>query len=452
MRRSPDVVLLALLVFARLRIDTLAEALAVPLRVQDVNRHPFLGSLFSERAKEAFGPWVGDPVALVLGALGLGVLTLYLVVATYAGHQDEEKVYRLKQVLIWLAVLLLVVTPTLKMVLLRQESGPGSYSHDGGVIQTELVVDYFLQGRNPYSENYTNTPLVSWGIAEFRTAVYHYPYLPWTFVFSTPFALLSRALMGWYDQRFVYLFLFLLTLALVPGLTGGRNWRALALLMIVGLNPIMGVEIIFGANDVFVLAWVMLAFWLWRRGFPRSALFVYGLACASKPTAWLLAPFWAWVLVREEVHGWRDVPRLLPRMAVRAWPALLSFALLVLPYVLWDPWAFYDDVWRWAAGVGQTSYQIWGWGASNFVLALGWVGSRKDYWPFWMPELLVGVPLLAWLLTRQMRRNTLVAAAWHYGVFFLAVIYVSRFLNENYLGYILPVLAVGWLADEETGA
>ena len=36
-------------------------------------------------------------------------------------------------------------------------------------------------------------PMAEWGIDEFRTALYHYPYLPWTFLFSAPFKLLSDA-------------------------------------------------------------------------------------------------------------------------------------------------------------------------------------------------------------------------------------------------------------------
>ena len=80
-----------------------------------------------------------------------------------------------------------------------------------------------LQGRNPYVENYLSTPMAEWGINEFRTALYHYPYLPWTFLSSAPFRVLSRAAIGWYDQRFVYLLLFALTLLLLPGLARRRG-------------------------------------------------------------------------------------------------------------------------------------------------------------------------------------------------------------------------------------
>jgi hypothetical protein len=128
------------------------------------------------------------------------------------------------------------------------------------------------------------------------------------------------------------------------------------------------------------------------------------------------------------------------------WPALATFLLLVGPYIVWNPAAFYDDVWRWSNGQGETGYQIWGWGASNFVLALGWVDDRFDQWPFLLLEMVLALPLLLWFLWRQWYTNSLSLACWHYAIFLLAFFYGSRFLNENYLGFILAFLAVGLLS------
>jgi hypothetical protein len=130
---------------------------------------------------------------------------------------------------------------------------------------------------------------------------------------------------------------------------------------------------------------------------------------------------------------------------VRGWPAPAVFALLAGPYLLWDPAAFYDDVWRWSAGRGETGYQIWGWGASNFVLALGWVEDRFDQWPFLIVQAALTLPVLAWLVRRQWRANTPANACWHGGLLLLVFFYGSRFLNENYLGYILALLVLGQL-------
>lgn len=467
-----DALLLTLLVIARVRIDTLAEAAVLPLRQQDVARHPLLGRLLPAPALELLAQqYFADPITLLLIVMALAALVIYLILS-FTTVQLSRRVYRAKLALIWLIVVLTVAAPTLKMALLRQQSGPASYCHDGGVIQTEATIEYFLSGRNPYVEDYLQTPMAEWGLSEFRTALYHYPYLPWTFVFSAPFYGLSRATVGWYDQRFVYLLLFVLTLALAPALAGERDSKLL-LVMTLGLNPIMGSDVIFGQNDSFVLFWIVLALWLlvrsWelpddRRAAPwrLGSAAAFGLACASKPTAWFLAPFYALLLVppfdRPDECAPASSP--LPRwgrwvttLVRRAWPALVVFLFLVLPYLIWDADALVDDVWRWASGRGEHAYQIWGWGASNLLLALGLVTSRFDYWPFWLPQLIVCGPLLVFLLWRQWRDSRIAAACSGYALFLLVFFYLSRFLNENYLGYILAFLALGVFAQggEEQG-
>ena len=455
-----------MLLIARLRINSFAEATLYE-HFKNVTTHSILGRLLSDRAEAAFGPWFGDPIFLLLAALSLAALIVYLVVDAVGSERsgraaDAKRQQRIKLALIWLIIALTVLLPTAKMVLLRHENLPQSYSHDGGVIQTEAAVDFFLAGRNPYVEDYRGTPMAEWGLPEFRTALDHYPYLPWTYVFSAPVKVLSAWLLGWYDQRFVYLLVFVVALLLATRLVPSTRPRdRLGLLMLLGLNPLMGLDLIFGQNDLFVWAWIVLALWLLAA--PPSTLHsstltlllasaAFGLACASKPTAWFFAPFFALLLVRDQLKSWRDIPRALPAMLKRGWPALAVFALLVGPYLIWNANALVDDVWRWAAGTTANHYQIWGWGASNFVLAFGGLTSRFDTWPFWIPELIVTVPLLIWLGWRQTRHNGLGAACWHYGLLLLGFLYVSRFLNENYLGYILAFLAMGYFIwDNQDG-
>jgi hypothetical protein len=62
----------------------------------------------------------------------------------------------------------------------------------------------------------------------------------------------------------------------------------------------------------------------------------------------------------------------------------------------------------------------------------------------------LALPLLLWFLWRQWRSNTVSMACWHYAIFLFAFFYGSRFLNENYLGFILAFLAVGWLSETES--
>ena len=503
-----DALVVGVLTFAHLQILAFGE-MSIPLdmRLNDILRHPILGNLLPTAGEEAMGP-IGpsptDPIGLLLHTITIGIALLYLVADLLPGTHVRGK-------LKWIVLTLLITTalflPTTKLMLLRDISGPASYTHDGGVIQTEATIEYILAGKNPYVEDYVDTPMGEWGFSEFRTALYHYPYLPWTFIFSAPFYLIGQAF-GFYDQRIVYLLLMAAALVLLPRLATSQRSK-LALVAVVALNPIMAIDIIFGKNDSFVLCWIIFSLvcyqqW-WRyasedrasedrasedqasedRASSEPAInaaqrkiigqrwliassILFGIACASKPTAWFFAPFYGLLLVRGELidlnidqvsrgatarlvsvrNHWVALLRNIPTIIRRAGPALAIFGLVLVPFVLWDPFAMYDDVWRWSNGRGETGYQIWGWGLSNFVLAAGLVEDRFGQWPFWILQAAIAGPLLLWTIYRQLRENTISAACWHYGVLLLGFFYASRFLNDNYLGYIIAFLAIGLLSNE----
>ena len=116
--------------------------------------------------------------------------------------------------------------------------------------------------------------MAEWGFGEYRTALFHYPYLPWTFVFSAPFYLLGQAA-GFTHQRMVYLLLLAIMLALAPRLVQGER-RKLALVALLGLNPIMGSDLIYGQNDSFILAWIVLGLVAWQTAQDRMAQDIRG--------------------------------------------------------------------------------------------------------------------------------------------------------------------------------
>ncbi|MBN1994135.1 MAG: hypothetical protein JW953_15665 [Anaerolineae bacterium] len=455
MKKSLDVLILFILVIARVRIDTLADTV-LPQRHEDVRR--LVGGWWPTASLDLLADWLSDPVTLVLISIAFGLTALYFITDAGRSFLGKRSTYWLKLGLIYAIVLILVFGRTFLLIGLRHITGPAAYTHDGGVIQTESTIEYFLAGKSPYLEDYLNTPMAAWGI-EFRTALYHYPYLPWTFVFSTPFYWFGHALLGWFDQRFVYLLLFALTLVLTQTLAPTRPEKLLAV-MLLGLNPILASDVIFGQNDSFILFWIILALWLlqWGQQAGRQkwgmwlGSLAFGLACASKPTAWFLAPFWFLFLLRD-AWGNRFLPPrrqwwfLLKTLIQRAWPTLAAMLLVIGPWFVWSPEAMYDDVWRWSAGTAAQTYQIRGWGLSNFILAFQLVPDRLAYWPFWLTELAVAAPLLLLLLWRQSGYNTMGTMLYGYVVLLFAFFYMSRFLNENYLGYLAALLSLALVID-----
>jgi hypothetical protein len=454
---SFDTVLLFILTTARVRIDTMA-ALATPDRQADLAKVPLLSALLPDKSLKLLHDWLMDPYSLLLIAIAFGALMAYALLDGLRNRFNDVKIQRAKLALVWLIVVSTVVAQSVLLILLRQSTGPASYTHDGGVIQTEEALKYVLSGKNPYVEDYVNTPMAEWGL-DYKTALYHYPYLPWTFLFSVPFYLVSQAVLGWYDQRFVYLLLFVITLLLAPRLAQKRSDK-LGLVMVLGLNPIMGIDVIFGQNDSFVLFWIVLALWLLQRSRGKGeakgrgvllSVISFGLACASKPTAWFLAPFYFLYLLRGEDISPGNLRALAMPLLRRAIPFLVISVVLVLPFAVWNWGALVDDVWGWASGVAEVPYQIRGWGFANFVLGLGLVESKLDYFPFWVPELLICLPLLLFLLWKQVRTNTLGAVLYGYSALIFVFFYFSRFLNENYLGFILASFALAYCSDKGEG-
>jgi len=458
LKKSLDVLILFILVIARVRIDTLADGVFYQ---HFENVRQLVAGWWPVWSLDLLAHPQTDPVSMMLIVTAFGLLALYLIVDIFGQERQARITHRFKLIIIYVIIVLLVVGKTILLINLRHIAGPVSYSHDGGVLQTEVTIGYFLQGLNPYVEDYVDTPMAEWGYEGYRTALYHYPYLPWTFVFSAPFHLLSHALIGWFDERLVYLLLFVLTLILTQKLVQKPLEKRIAV-AVMGLNPILAVSLIFGENDLFVLAWIVLALWLVQSGQAQSSIrrlllgsAVFGLACAGKPTAWFLIPFWLLYLLRDQ---WGD--RLIPPMNTwrahlvalwrRGWTLPAVSLLVIGPWLIWSPAAMYDDVWRWAAGQGPTGYQIWGWGASNYVLGLGWVSDRFEYWPFIIPGLLISLPLLIFLLWRQARTNTMGMMLYGFVVWLLVYSYVSRFFQPNYLGFMLGVLTLAVLVGDDS--
>jgi len=451
-RPSGDALLLWLLLIARVRVDTLAEWAAIPTAMLQRDVARLVGDWLPASSLALLADrQTTDPVTLVLISLAFGGGLFYLVVDALRGRLADRLVQRLKLAALCLIIALLVFGQTGLFIGLRAITGPAAYTHDGGVIQTEVTIEYLLAGVNPYVADYLDTPMAEWG-TEYRTALYHYPYLPWTFLFSAPFYLLSRATLGWFDQRLVYLMLLALTLVLAYRLARPGAAR-LGSLMVIGLNPILASDVIYGQNDSFVLFWIVLGVWLLGaarrggRGGVGLAAAAFGLACASKPTAWFLLPFLGVHLALGE--GETGGVRALVRRAWRGWPLVTVCLAVIGPWLVWDAAAMADDIWGWSAGTAAMPYQIRGWGLSNLVLALGLVPDRLAYWPFWITELVVALPLLALGWWRQVRANTVGVMLGSYGLLLLGFLYASRFLNENYLGFLVAILALAHFGRDD---
>ena len=156
MKKSVDVLILFALVIARIRIDTLADNV-LPQRHEDVRR--WVEGWWPSWSLDLLAHPETDPVSMLLIVTAIGLLILYLVTDILSDDPQSKTPHRLKLIFLYGIIGLLIFGKTILLINLRHLSGPASYAHDGGVIQTEVTIDYFRQGLNPYVEDYTETPM-----------------------------------------------------------------------------------------------------------------------------------------------------------------------------------------------------------------------------------------------------------------------------------------------------
>ncbi len=393
----------------------------------------------------------------IIAAVTMGLLVLYaLVDAAMDGWRPghgaaregwrEARNWRLRLGLVLAIIGVEVVWPEWYGVIARHAAQPWNYVHDVAM-QVEQAMIFLTRGQDFYAQTYLHTPMVHWySSPAISAALYHTDRTPFGIVGSLPFYWLAHATIGWYDQRFVYLGCLALCIALLLRLPAPRELRLAALVSIV-LNPFFVPTLVYGEDDVLVLALLLLCGQALYRGRVRQAELFIGLACATKHTAlFMLPPFLLYVLAQQPAAAtWKERALWAWRMA---WPVLVVPALLCAPFVLWDARAFFDGNVGFLAGTVPHSYPIRGVGTYGFsavVLLDGLVRSANAYFPFTLWELGAALPLCAVLGRQLWRRPSVQMLYAAYAVLLFACYFFSRFFQDSGLAFACVALALAAL-------
>jgi hypothetical protein len=382
-------------------------------------------------------------------ALAVGLLVIYTLVSFLSPRLPDELdaprrrhrfLFLLRIFVVLFFVLMAAILPAGIQIIARLEQGPATNAHDG-LLQTEIAMEFLLDGKNPYRENYFGTVMEEWRGGEppwtpTLGPLYHNAYLPGLFVLPLPLYVLSQSLLGWYDQRLFYLATFAaFLLFLVPSVPKQRH--KLAALLATGLNFLFPYFVAEGRNDIVILLFLMITTFLLAKGHTRLASAVLGLAVASKHLAWFFVPFYYIFLMPDGVS----------RSSVRSvigqtWPLVITSALLVGPFLLWDAPAFIDDTLLYLTGSTEHSWPIRGIGFSQLLVAAGLLDVNNTSFPFLVLEALAGIPLF-WLLLQYQRHENSLRVLWlNFALFSMVVVYFSRFLHDSYVVFILQALAI----------
>jgi hypothetical protein len=381
--------------------------------------------------------------ASIYAALILILVALYALFDLVAWRARIRNAARFA--LVSLIVMLLVVPPTWLEIQARHTTAPYAHIHDGA-IQTEEAIRFLLAGKNPYVEDYTQTPMAQWpgylGLAPHENiALFYLPYLPFTFLAPLPFYWLFHVITGFFDLRMYHLVLFVAWFLLLFQLK--RDWEGkLALVILVTLNPLFVRTFIEGRNDIVVLWWLTLALYFLQRRRMVAATVALGLACVVKATAWFAVPFFLAHLWFNKVYPPRTY---LSRVL---FPLLVVGLIFVAPFVVWDLRAFVQD----ALWYQSSAFPIVGWGLSRILLDAGVIPDPRAPFPFTRIQAIVGIPLLVGLLRWQQGRPSLQRMIAATAVCGFVIGYVGRAFADNHIGFMLSLaLFAVYLGEESQG-
>lgn len=347
----------------------------------------------------------------------------------------------LRWALVCAAVVAAAVVPTIYEIIQRRSSAPYLYAHDS-LIQTEAALDFLAAGRNPYAVDYSDTPLIEWYRRGSPTSapLRYYAYPPFELVFSLPFFAFSHQAVGWYDQRFLYLLLWLPSLLFLTLLTK-MPAKQRALVLIFGLNVFVNIFFIEGRNDHFLLFWVLLTILLLSRNHIVASAIPLSLAVATKQSAWLLVPFYLGYLAATLPEGIRS-----PTFRHSVLGVVATVGAIVGPFLLWDPTAYWEDTVLFIAGATPERFPILGYTVGQLAVAVGLIPSPESPFPFWILQAVYAPMAMIWLLRHQ-RPGDLGFTMLAFGAFSLGFMLLSRYFTENHLGFLIQVMALAYFVE-----
>ncbi len=373
--------------------------------------------------------WFGTGLFLgaALGRALTAATTMGIAVAGIALWQRRRPLTAL--VLLIVAAVLL---PTLALVALRLTTGAPVLMHDGAY-QTEEAIKALLQGTDPYGLDYSQTSMRRWHwyVSDPPDpSLFRYVYYPLTFLLALPASAAATATRLPFDFRLVLLAVGSVAALAVLKLPWRWEWR-FVLLAALFLDPLFYLPQ--GRNDILFLTALIVAALAWSRDRPVAAAWAFGSALAFKQFAVVFLPLTAAAVLSLRVRRAASGPQQGVALAGLVVPLLAT----TLPFVLWQPAAFLADTAGHVTGTVAGSYPIRGYGLSALLLALHVFPDSNASFPFGVIQAVVGVPLLLWGLMRVWRRPTL-ARVLHAGfVTMLAVLFCSRYLNDNHLAVLL---------------
>lgn len=394
----------------------------------------------------------------------LNFIIFFLAVLFYVWFSQKEysmedklnlkKFYYYKQIILFILIGI-IIGSTLGADIYSKSKDSSLMVHDN-ILQVEAAINYLVEGKNPYSENYFGTDLEKQSFISTTThhslvnpALFHLIKLPFHIIFSAPFSLTANFLFDFFDERIVYLLLFLISLLLLYELPDQQD-NKYVLIACCAFNPLFLLFFATGRDDVFVLSWLILTIYLLHKNKILWSAFALALACTSKHSAWFIVPFYyiyAYGAISKSGQAVSIKNKLL-LLFKKTWIFPVVSVIILLPFVVWDPISFFQDIYAYPAGFLPTSYPINGYGLSVLLYKYGLVQQITDYLPMWILQIPIVLGLYYFLIKKQLKENNLSNLLFNYAMVIFVYWLLSRFFHDNYVGFVAQLLIISYFISQ----
>jgi len=377
-------------------------------------------------------------------AQGIVIVLLVAYAVTWLRFGARPQWHRLSYILIVLLVCATLLIPlTLEIYHHAHADERETVLYHDGALQSDIAFDYVLQGKNPYAETYFKTPLGEsiiyrffMGTTIFNPALEHYIYFPGTFLISGSSTYLCEVVFGFGDVRVLFALFFIASACCLWVMMRAHPLQRLVLIAYL-FNPWSLHFLMQGRNDILPFTCLVFFVWFFLRSKYILAGILLGLALATKQFPWIFLPFLcAYIFVAYSRIELR-------RISIRMGLAAIGVSTLALvPYVAWNPSAFFDDTFLYASGTSSgLNYPMSGYG---FAQLMRYAGIYPlDTFPFWIIMLPVAAVLLSFGIKKIIHYKTLSSSLYFYALCMLGTFFFARFFHDNYIMYIIDVALLG---------
>ena len=191
-----------------------------------------------------------------------------------------------------------------------------------------------------------------------------------------------------------------------------------------------------------MIFWIVLSILALKYGHYALSSAFLALACSTKHFAWVLVPFYFIYL-----GGPGSINVKFSRIRKPLFVFIFITGMIILPWILINPSAFYQDVLAYISGTLPDSYPISGHGFSALLLKLGILKSETDYLPFTVLQIATTLPVFLFLVSKQFIYNTTKRMLLNFAISLTLILYFSVSFNDNYIGFLFVVFSLAILID-----